>query len=153
MVAPTGRSNGRPKNIDTSSLSNHSAFGIPVYPAGLKLAGKATWDRLWLTGTWLDREQSYEQVTNYCQKVEEILEWKKELEFLKKLSKQEHGFALTSYQQSNGAWAPYPAVRLIHEGRAQLQAWLHDLKMTAIEIPDVTGEDDYLASVTKQNRG
>lgn len=143
MTAATGRKGGRPKNIDNQYFQDNSADGVPTPPTGLKVNGKKDWERIWTVGTWLSRDQHYLMVRQYCEKVDEIIQWQKELK----------SFPNSIYQQANGAWSPYPQVRLIQEGRAQLVAWLSILRLTPDTMPENAAEDPDVKEARFQDRG
>jgi hypothetical protein len=153
MTVPTGRSPGRPSGLNTQPTVDYSATGIPEAPVGLKAKGKKEWTRIWTAAKWLHREQHFMLVLNYCQKIDELAGWQTELSVMKKISEKNYGTALSVYQASNGSWAPYPQVTLIKESRAQLTAWLIEMKLSPSHLPDASGEDDGMKERRKQNRG
>lgn len=153
MTAPTGRKPGRPAGIGITPTQDNSADGVPTPPTELKARGKKEWTRIWEAAKWLHRTQHYMLVSNYCQKIEEIAEWQKELVQMKKISLQEHGTALTIYKPANGQWAPYPQVKLIAEGRAHILAMLGEMKLSPSHLPDDNGADEVLDAMRKQDRG
>jgi hypothetical protein len=153
MTAATGGAPGRPKGVGTPPPTDNSADGIPEAPRELKVKGKKEWTRIWEAGKWLHRTQHYMLVANYCQKVDEIAEWQTTLNYFKKQNKEKLGVALDVYLPSNGQWAPYPQVRLIHEGRAQLTAMLREMKLSPSNLPEDTGTDELVEAMRKPDRG
>jgi phage terminase small subunit len=150
-MIPTGRTPGRPKAVSTEPTEDYTEDGVPEAPRELKARGKKEWNRIWKAGTWLHREQHYFLVLNYCQKVEELTEYQTELNFLKKKNKDIEGAAISVYKQMNGSYAPFPQVRLIQESRAQLTAWLIEMKLSPSNLPADTDADDELKSLTERD--
>lgn len=152
MTAPTGRKPGRPKGQASQPASTTSSSIIPPTPRELSIKGKKEWTRIWETGTWLHRQQHYMLVLNYCQKVEEIAEFQKELKHMRTLGTTP-GVSLSVYQQANGAWAPFPQVRLIAEGRAHLLAMLAEMKLSPSHLPESSDEEEaYMKEIRKRDR-
>ena len=154
MAAPTGRSAGRPATVSKAPDKDNSGAGIPAAPTGLTARGKKEWARIWEAGKWLHRSQHYMLVLNYCQKLDEIQGYQKELDIMRKLpAPEKEGERLSVYKQANGSWAVYPQVRLIAEGRAHLLAMLGEMRMSPSHLPDIEELDEELEASRHRNRG
>lgn len=154
MVAPTGRKPGRTPMIQgAEALPDYSEDGIPKAPTVLKVDGKKMWKTIWEVGSWIDRKQSYQFVLRFCEKFDAISALKKELDYLKNEQKIKLKMAIpiSTYQQANGSWAPFPQVRLINEAEALLVSWLIELRMTPTSTPDNSDADDILNAIRQKN--
>jgi len=169
-MATTGTKVGRPIAQITKPAVDHSSEGIPEVPNELTPYGKELWNFIWESGDHLDRQRDILLVQNICEKFEELKNYKKQLKDINLLKKKEYKLLKDSdadpftllakekeiklgdmYEGSNHAYAPYPQVRLIQEGRAQIVSWLIELQFTPTHAPDFDGDEE-LNEFMKQDR-